>query len=196
MSVPTDRSSQVTIASDDPAIIVREAISPDNDYWKPVEKQKEFAPATNGNSFETDALDFEAITSSVPMLERQILPNKLEQYLSLTAQQFGVNYSAAFACFIGNAAFALGGNKWIRIEDERTDRAILWNALIGKSGDGKTPLMMETGGKYFNDLHNLWDVEYQDELSNCDIEGEKPHLKRLLSNSLSLQKHSGNWNIQ
>ena len=46
---------------------------------------------------------------------------------------------------------------------------------------------METGGKYFNDLHNLWDVEYQDELSNCDIEGEKPHLKRLLSNSLSLE---------
>ena len=35
-----------------------------------------------------------------------------------------------------NATFALGGNKWIKIEDERTDRVILWNALIGKSDDG------------------------------------------------------------
>ena len=121
------------------------------------------------------------------MLERQILPNKLEQYLSLTAQQFGVNYSAAFACFIGNAAFALGGNKWIRIEDERTDRAILWNALIGKSGDGKTPLMMETGGKYLNDLHNQWDIEYRNAINSQDGESEKPYLKRLLSNSLTLE---------
>ena len=65
-----------------------------------------------------------------------------------------------------NAAFALEGNKWIKIEDERTDRVILWNALIDKSDDGKTPLMMETGGKYLNDLHNQCDIEYQNAINS------------------------------
>ena len=137
--------------------------------------------------FDTDKLDLRVITSSVPILERGILPDELEQYLSLTAQQFGVNYSAAVACFIGNAAFALGGNKWIKIEDDRIDRAILWNALIGKSGDGKTPLMMEAGGKYLNDLHNQWDIEYQNARGDEGDCTEELHLKRLLSNSLTLE---------
>ncbi len=81
----------------------------------------------------------------------------------------------------------MGGNKWIKIEDERTDRVILWNALICKSGDGKTPLMMETGGKNLNYLHNQWDIEYQNAINSQDGESKKLYLKRLLSNSLTLK---------
>ncbi len=59
--------------------------------------------------------------------------------------------------------------------------------LICKSGDGKTPLMMETGGKNLNDFHNQWDIKYQNAINSQDGEGKKPYLKRLLSNSLTLK---------
>ena len=138
-----------------------------------------------GNFFENNAYDFEAITGSAPILGKGILPDDLEVYLDLIAKQFGVNYSAVVACFLGISAFCLGGNKRIKIEHERTDRAILWTALIGKSGDGKTGIMMETGGRFLNHLHSQWDEEYQN--TPEDENGEKPPLKRLLSNSLTLE---------
>ena len=47
--------------------------------------------------------------------------------------------------------------------------------------------MMETGGKYLNDLHNQWDIEYRNAINSQDGESEKPYLKRLLSNSLTLE---------
>ena len=118
-------------------------------------------------------------------MEKGILPDHLETYLDLIAQQFGVNYSVVVACFLGISAFCLGGNKRIQIEHERTDRAILWTALIGNSGDGKTGIMMETGGRFLNNLHSQWDEEYQNPPE--DENGEKPPLKRLLSNSLTLE---------
>ncbi len=138
-----------------------------------------------GKFFENNAYDFEAITGSAPILGKGILPDDLEVYLGLIAQQFGVNYSAVVACFLGISAFCLGGNKRIKIEHDRTDRAILWTALIGNSGDGKTGIMMETGGRFLNNLHSQWDEEYQN--SPEDENGEKPPLKRLLSNSLTLE---------
>ena len=139
----------------------------------------------SGNFFKDRACDFEAITGSAPILEKGILPDELELYLDLIAQQFGVNYSVVVACFLGISAFCLGANKRIQIEHERTDRAILWTALIGKSGDGKTGIMMETGGRFLNHLHSQWDTEHQN--APEDENGEKPPLKRLLSNSLTLE---------
>ena len=139
----------------------------------------------SGNFFKDSACDFEAITGAAPILEKGILPDHLETYLDLIAQQFGVNYSTAVACFLGISAFCLGGNKRIQIEHERTDRAILWTALIGNSGDGKTGIMMETGGRFLNHLHSQWDTEHQN--APEDENGEKPQLKRLLSNSLTLE---------
>ena len=138
-----------------------------------------------GDFFEDDSFNFEAITGSAPILGKGILPDHLETYLDLIAQQFGVNYSTAVVCFLGISAFCLGGNKRIQIEHERTDRAILWTALIGNSGDGKTGIMMETGGRFLNHLHNQWDEEYRN--APEDENGEKPPLKRLLSNSLTLE---------
>ena len=45
--------------------------------------------------------------------------------------------------------------------------------------------MMETGGRFLNHLHSQWDEEYRN--APEDENGEKPHLKRLLSNSLTLE---------
>ena len=47
--------------------------------------------------------------------------------------------------------------------------------------------MMETGGKNLNDLHNQWDIEYQNAINSQDGESKKPYLKRLFSNSLTLK---------
>ena len=47
--------------------------------------------------------------------------------------------------------------------------------------------MMKTGGKKLNDLHNQWDIEYQNTINSQDGESKKPYFKRLLSNSLTLK---------
>ena len=47
--------------------------------------------------------------------------------------------------------------------------------------------MLETGGENLNDLHNQWDIGYQNAINSQDGENKKPYLKRLLSNSLTLK---------
>ncbi len=83
---------------------------------------------------ETD-FDIDAIVGdALPEIPRGILPQELETYLELVAEQFDLNYEAAFCELLVNISIAIGGRKQIHVHQSDhgwKEKACLWLASLG-----------------------------------------------------------------
>lgn len=78
---------------------------------------------------------------------KEVLPTKLTTFLDKITRSLDLDFESGVSTFLGNASAALGGNKRIIIHGTWYEKAILWIALVGTSGLGKSPLLKNTGWK-------------------------------------------------
>jgi hypothetical protein len=120
-----------------------------------------------------------------------IFPEKIESYLYKVSRALNLDYESLFCSFLGNYSAALGRSVEIEFNSKWIESGVVWIALAGKTGLGKSACLGH-GGKYIIDEYQNYMIEqYQDELDveqDKDVDISPPKRNLLYATYLTVEK--------
>lgn len=90
-----------------------------------------------------------------------IFDEGVESYLRKSAQVLGLDYPSAALSFLGHIAVAIGNSRRVEITLDDIEKPIIWLAIVGPTGCGKSPLLQYTGCKQISLIEESNEMEHQ-----------------------------------
>ena len=125
-------------------------------------------PMNSKSNLHSNALSFEAqqlkqLCLDVPFFPQEIFKPAIESYLKKQTQIKECDIGTLSMMFIGLAAVAIGGAKSV-VMGTWEQRAILWIAMVGRAGVGKTQVLNSAGLDVLDEIQGSEVQKYRQEL--------------------------------
>ncbi|MFN8678792.1 MAG: DUF3987 domain-containing protein [Thermomicrobiales bacterium] len=127
----------------------------------------------------------------VPSFPVEVFPRVLRHYVTESAEALGVPVDMVAVPLLGFAAGVLGNSRVLRVKEGWITRPILWLAVIGDPGSGKSPALeaaqhpvnelQKEAWQRFQDALGQWEQDALDAKAAKQAPPEKPVLEHFLT---------------
>ncbi len=97
-------------------------------------------PSPEGGGLEAVTKPEPSVSAWQPM-PIEVLPEPLRSYITQAASSVSCDTSFVATPLITSAAAAIGMSRRVRLKHDWTEPCIIWTAIVGPSGDGKSPAL-------------------------------------------------------
>ncbi|MAZ26586.1 MAG: hypothetical protein CL868_05840 [Cytophagaceae bacterium] len=130
---------------------------------KTMSKNNEFKPNDYSNITLDDLKeDFKNNNNPFPI---EVFPTAIRDFILNAEDTLNFNRDYFSASILSALSLAIGNSFRLKIDEGWTPKCILWIALVGDSGDGKTPPLKEAFSPIDNKENELYEL-YKQELEN------------------------------